>query len=450
MLGHFLRMNLIVNKPTLKNPKLARLIIDQPHRLGHYLGYTKLTPLHSEWIKYMWNAKQHVSLQAHRNSYKTSSIIIIGSILKLTFFWNNRIAIIRKDFTSASEVLKVITRIIKSDKYKALTNEIFGMSPELIVDSAQKMQWSWKTQESPEGNVNAFGIGGSITGTHFDDIFCDDIITLKDRISKAERKAVDEFVREIIANVIDPDKFVKFSGTPWHKMDTWRLLPKPLVYDIYSTGLKVFTPERIQEIKKYTTASLFAANYELRHVASEDTIFDNPSWQSGWDLTLATQGHIDAKYQGGHTGAFTMMARKPDGRVQAVGFIFHKHINEEYDRLIKKWGQYRCGTVHMELNADKGYAARDLSGLGMITSTYDEKENKHVKIIQNLKTYWDRIDWSEDTDPEYMSQILDYIEGQEPDDCADSAASCIRRSGIFNGSVVVKAIADDYTDQYME
>lgn len=441
-------MNLVVEKTKIKNPDLARKIIQQPHLLGHYLGYRKLRPLHSEWIKYIWNSKKHVSLQAHRGSYKTTSIIVVGSILKLTFNWNNRIAIIRKDFPSSSEVLQVISRILQSERYQALVFELFGIKPKLVIDSAHKIQWDWKQDESPEGNVNSYGIGGSITGRHFDDILCDDIITLRDRISKAERTTVDDFVREIIANVIDPDKYVKFSGTPWHKQDTWRLLPEPLIYDIYSTGLEAFTPERIREIRQYTTSSLFSANYELKHVASEDVIFDDPSFQIGWDLSLKTQGHIDAKYQGKHTGAFTMMAKKSDGRIQAVGFIFHKHINEEYDRLVEKWKKYRCGTVHMELNADKGYASRDLAKLGMITSTYDEKENKHVKIVQNLKKHWHLIDWSEDSDPEYINQILDYVEGQEPDDCADSGASCIKRSGIMNSIISLEAVEDNQDDYY--
>jgi hypothetical protein len=34
--------------------------------------------------------------------------------------------------------------------------------------------------------------------------------------------------------------------------------------------------------------------------------------------------------------------------------------------------------------------------------------------------------WDENIQPEYMNQILDYMEGQEPDDCPDSAASLLR------------------------
>lgn len=440
-------MNLVTSNK-IRNPKLAKQIFDNPHQLGNYLGFKDLTGLHSEWIKYIWRSSSHVSLQAHRGSMKTTSVIVLGNLVNMTFHWNDRTAIIRKDFTSASDILKVTSRIIQGDKYQALFYELFGIYPRLIVDSLMKLQWDLKETESPEGNANAFGIGGSITGKHFDHILLDDIITIRDRISKAERDSVDNFVREIIANVIDPGKFVKATGTPWHKMDTWRLLPTPIVYDIYSTGLKAFTQERIAEIRKNTTASLFAANYEMKHISSEETIFDEPTFTNTWDATLNIQGHIDAKYQGSHTGAFTMMAKKADGRIQAVGFVFHKHINEEYSKLMDKWKKYRCGTTHLELNADKGYSARDLSNMGMMTKTYNESENKAVKIIQNLKKYWDLIDWHEDTDPEYISQILDWQEGQEPDDCADSAASCLRESRIMQGTTQLSVVED--THEYKE
>jgi len=233
-------------------------------------------------------------------------------------------------------------------------------------------------------------------------------------------------------------------------MDTWRLLPDPVIYNIYSTGLSAFTSERIAEIRKNTTASLFAANYEMKHISSDEAIFDEPTFIKEWDMTLPIQGQIDAKYQGSHTGAFTMMAKKLDGRIQAIGFIFHRHINEEYSILLDKWKKYRCGTVHLELNADKGYSARDLSNMGMMTKSYNESENKHVKIVQSLKTYWDLIDWHEDSDPEYISQIMDYIEGQEPDDCADSAASCIRQSKIMTGTPQISGVDLSKEDDYKE
>jgi hypothetical protein len=67
------------------------------------------------------------------------------------------------------------------------------------------------------------------------------------------------------------------------------------------------------------------------------------------------------------------------------------------------------------------------------TIEVNESTNKHVKILANLKSQWNNILWANDCQAEYMNQILDYQEGQEPDDAPDSAASCIRMMGIGSG-----------------
>ena len=438
-----------MRKQSIKNLELARKLINHPHLLGHYLGYDELTELHSFWIKHLWTTPVHASLQAHRGSFKTTSVLIVGFLWWILFHWDDRICFVRKDFTSSSEVLKVVSRQLQSTKFRNLFYAIFGFEFKLVTDSNDCITWNLKTKESPEGNLMAFGIGGSLTGKHFDKIFGDDLITIRDRVSKAERDKVDNFVMELMANIIDPGKPVAFTGTPWHKSDTWRLLPPPLKFDIYSTKLDRFTKEHMAQLKDVTTSSLFAANYELKHIAAEDAVFSSAVRTKNWDMTLPTYGHIDAKYQGDHTGAFTIMARRPDGFIQAIGFMFKKHINEEYNSLYSKWQRYRCGTVSLELNADKGYAARDLGNMGMLTRTYHESENKHVKVLQNLKAHWSKILWHEDTDPEYISQILDYVEGQTPDDCADSAASCIRENNLGSAGDT-SASFEEYEDEYKE
>ena len=53
--------------------------------------------------------------------------------------------------------------------------------------------------------------------------------------------------------------------------------------------------------------------------------------------------------------------------------------------------------------------------------------NKYIKISSYLKAYWNKIEWLEDTDPDYMNEILDYTENAEHDDSPDSAASMIRK-----------------------
>ena len=58
---------------------------------------------------------------------------------------------------------------------------------------------------------------------------------------------------------------------------------------------------------------------------------------------------------------------------------------------------------------------------------YSESMNKFLKISTHLRSNWKNIIWLEDTDPEYINEILDYSEFAEHDDSPDSAASLLRK-----------------------
>ena len=87
---------------------------------------------------------------------------------------------------------------------------------------------------------------------------------------------------------------------------------------------------------------------------------------------------------------------------------------------------YMIGTMYCERNADKGYLKDELLKNEFIADDYHEKMNKYIKISTYLKKNWENIYWLEDTDPDYINEILDYNEQAEHDDSPDSASSIIR------------------------
>jgi hypothetical protein len=107
--------------------------------------------------------------------------------------------------------------------------------------------------------------------------------------------------------------------------------------------------------------------------------------------------------------------------------MFTENIQDCLSSIKRIWRKYRCGTIYKETNDDKGYTNIELRKMGIPASGYHEKENKHVKIVQHLYPHWSRIKWSHESDNNYINQILEYGEGMEPDDCADSAASLMRQ-----------------------
>ena len=65
--------------------------------------------------------------------------------------------------------------------------------------------------------------------------------------------------------------------------------------------------------------------------------------------------------------------------------------------------------------------------LGEHTDPYTESTNKFIKISTYLKKYWNQIEFLEETDTDYINEILDYTENAEHDDSPDSLASIIRK-----------------------
>ena len=84
------------------SPEHLAKIRDYPHLIGHMVGKDKLTDLHSDWIKMIWDTPggEHASLMSHRGAYKTTAITECGIIYYLLFHPNDRIALVRENFGS--------------------------------------------------------------------------------------------------------------------------------------------------------------------------------------------------------------------------------------------------------------------------------------------------------------------------------------------------------------
>lgn len=451
--------------------ELARQIYFHPHLIGHMVGYDKLTELHSQWIRYIWcphevpdvNAQlnTHRSLQAHRGGYKTTAIVEIGTLWWNLFHPNDRVAIIRKTFTDAAKILFSIRRHYRNRRIQELFGHIHGEVPFFIREKDEEILMSFKHTVTREGTATAHGIDGSITGTHYDKIIGDDIITLKDRLSAAERERTKMFVRELLTNIIDPDKQAAFIGTPWHKDDAWamREMPQPDRYDARRTGL--LSESQLQRKRETTTPLLFAINYDLKFVADADAIFSDPSYYGWvWKGLTKTAAHIDAKYAGDHTGALTVMSFKPskerEQKLQARGWMFYDDFSTDgvLKNIAKALNTYRVRVVYLETNADKGFGGKALRRVtqemyeaGEIDTVptvkeYHESMNKDLKIQTYLLKYWRRIDWDHKTSSEYLAQIVDYRDKQKPNDAPDSAASLLREHFFPGDGTVNKVLFD--------
>lgn len=417
------------------NEDFLKLVIDKPHYLGWLIGKDKLNELHSEWIKYCWDSNEPRALQAFRGGYKSTAIDVVGIIRNFLINPNERIALIRKSFNDSCTIVSAVKQAMEMPEVKQLFKIAHGFIPRATMAKEGRLRYNFKTTITPEVNLTAHGIDSSLTGMHYDRIICDDIITLKDRISKAEREKTKEIVNELATNIIDPGKGSIWIGTPWHKNDAWKEINKFADIAMYPISEYNFLGEKaVQDKRRTTTPFLFSANYMLELRDDESSLFTEPKMAEGWDYMIrGSVAQLDAGFDGNDFCALTIIAPldkksyQETKSLQAVGFCYPGHIKTWTDKVVSYYKRYKCRAIYIESNADKGYVAESLRKEGLNVIVYHESQNKDIKISTFLYEYWNKLNWSPATDDEYLNMILDWRMGtKDHDDCPDSCASLIR------------------------
>lgn len=403
-----------------KKQNLVRLIKTQPVRIAQLCGFEDMGDLHNQWLLRMLFCQEDQTLLAHRGSYKTTCLSVALALM-LILWPRKKIIFLRKTDEDVVEVIQQVRKILETGVFGLIVQVLYGI--DLTVSSSMtKIDTCLNT--GTQGAVQLLGIGtsGSLTGKHADIVITDDIVNLKDRASKAERGRIKAVYQEL-QNIKNRGGRMINTGTPWHKEDAISTMPNVERFDCYTTGM--IPQEKLQEIRQSMSSSLFAANYELRHIAAEDVLFTDPQFTSDTDRIYDGIAHIDAAYGGGDHIAYTIL-RETDGKLYVFGKMFKGHIDDHLAEIYSLHELYRAGTIYSETNADKGYLRKQLKADGIPSRGYHENQNKHIKITTYLKGNWKDVVFLSDTDPDYLAEILDYTETAEHDDCPDSLASLIR------------------------
>ena len=400
------------------------IFFDHPEQIGHEIGFTDMTALHGQWIKKMVFGTEDYTLQAHRGSYKSSCLAVAISIL-LIYYPDRNIIFLRKTDSDVSEMLSMVSKILHSAFFQDLVREMYGK--DLTVEAESMNHLSTNLWNSPMGAPQLLGLGirASITGKHAWYVITDDICNKDDRESRAERERTKRQYDEL-QNIRNKGGRIINLGTPWHKEDVFSKMPNIHRYDCYQTGL--ISKEQLAQLRESMAPSLFAANYELKHIASTEVIFETaPRFTDDPELLRDGVSHVDAAYGGSDYTAFTCGKRDWDNDIiYLYGRIWHCAVDKVMDIISSETERLMCVPLKCEKNGDKGFLADEFMKRGVYATTYTESMNKFIKITTFLKKWWPRIIFLEGTDPEYIDQILDYTEHAEHDDAPDSAA-CVCR-----------------------
>lgn len=425
-------------------------IIRYPHLLAHLVGYDDARLFHSEWIHHIWlkREKKIDSLMCHRGSYKSSVGIVSGMVWRLLVEPDSTIILTRSTFTEAAEGIAAVAKIMKRPEIRELFRFVHGEYPDFKQEKLgdARVDFSFHTATDVAPNLLGLGLTSPWTGKHADIVVTDDISNMQSKISKAKRDLDVRVFREIVANIVNRDGFVRVIGTPWTSPQQNGLesilggfdpddpkagLAPPKKYYIEDT--KLIDNVKLEEIRASTTPQEFSANYLLQFTSADDAIFSDPTYIEEWDSNNCERprAQIDAAYGGEDTTALTIMARRRDKPIiQTVGFLWPQSVFDVLDEIEEKLHFYKCMKIAVEENADKGWLTKELKKKAFSVIPYHESTKKEVKIATYGLEVWEEIRFVEsDTDPKYMSQLVDWtpIAKNNHDDAADSMSSLVRQ-----------------------
>ncbi len=401
----------------------VRALMQHPEMIGKAVGFKDLIEMHGEWIREMVYGTEDYTLQAHRGSYKSSCLAVAISLMMILFPKRN-IIFMRKTDDDVAEMMKMVGKILRNNILQHMVMSVYGEELTLTTETTEQISTNLWTSPMGAPQLQGMGIRASITGKHAFYVITDDICNKDDRASRPERERTKAQYDEL-QNIRNRGGRIINLGTPWHKQDVFCKMPNIHQYDCYTTGL--ISPEKLDELRRSMPPYLFAANYELKHIASTDAVFTTPPvFVKDERLLRDGRAHIDAAYGGSDWTAFTCAKQQPDGTIVMYGRLWQKDVMSVIDQIMEEAKRLKCMIIYCEDNGDRGFLKNEIIRRGGWGRTYTESQNKIIKIETYLKQAWERIRFLEGTDREYTDQILDYTEYAEHDDAPDSAATVCR------------------------
>lgn len=415
----------------------------EPHKFGHLLGYTKLTPSHDAWIMFFLRANNLEALQAHRGSYKTTCGIVAMTLLFL-IKPNIRVLIVRKNVTLASDVLKVLQRImIGNPVVRLYIKSRFDFDTAVTNNwGSERTQFAFKTKVTPEPSLTAAGIGASITGSHFDYIWLDDIVTIDDRYSAAARRNTIQYFNET-DNLVDPTGTRMLTSTPWHEEDLHASLPQELFegrkFPIGTVDMPADELAALWERKKRIPYAEWACNYELKHVEDKDTIgafLSVPTWDCQYSVAFIDPSFSDKTDTDSTAVAIVGVSRD---YLVFTGMLFPRSIADPETRkeLLDFLNRYTpIETVFESQLSDSSVFFLDVLRqeearyqIKNLWSIKHQTRNKHERIMATITAQKENMRILDGTQQAFSIEVSRYYKGAEHDDGIDALSSAVEVLG---------------------
>ena len=101
------------------------MLWERPVEVGHWVGFKDLTDLHNEWLRDWLYRHDDQTLQAHRGSYKTTTLSLFFALHAFEQP-NENLLYFRKTDTDVKEICKQSQKILQSGCMQEMSRIVYG------------------------------------------------------------------------------------------------------------------------------------------------------------------------------------------------------------------------------------------------------------------------------------------------------------------------------------
>ena len=116
-------------------------LLKHPEKIGIRVGFKDMTRLHGKWIREIVFGKTDYTLQAHRGSYKSSSLAVSIALIMVLDPTHN-IIFLRKADNDVAEMLRMVVKILRSQIMNDISNVVNGVPIEIVSESMDQVSTS--------------------------------------------------------------------------------------------------------------------------------------------------------------------------------------------------------------------------------------------------------------------------------------------------------------------
>jgi len=365
-----------VRRQVIENSRIDILAVE-------VLGY-QIEPFHRALQRHMLRHKQTLHL-AFRGGGKSTVLTVVGAVFDMIRNPNVRVCIASKTEGHAKKILSEVKQHLEQNEdFTRIFGNLVGddkwNETEIIV--------STRSRPAKEPTVFAVGIGGQVTGSHFDVIYGDDLVDEDNSRTKHGRTRTKTWYYTALDPTLEPDGRRHIIGTRYHYDDLYGHLEKnemaattQVIRALDEQGRSPwpdkFPASFFTDKRKHLGLIIFNSQYQCDTQAMQGEVFDYDDIDfcdasdvpddvvgvAGFDLAIKTQEANDRF-------AEVSIGVTPDGHIYILSsWTKHLRFGAQTDRICETW---KSGADGWFSSGEEGTSG--LLEMGIETNAYQDAQ----------------------------------------------------------------------------